>query len=219
MGQLHDDRRSSPRQGSSRGPRRRRCLLKGCEQFFKPEYAQSRYCSAACQDAADRWRHWHANQTWRKTERGCECRRQQSCRYRERVRQRREAEQAALEQAAEARREGSAPSRCFGKNLLWATWLLRVVYSLATLAASAVLLLLVPQGFTASDPTRETVGTAAETGAVESPPDSAVAQESTSPHIVGPWQAGLLWFSVALKSAAISSRGMMSGARATVAGR
>jgi hypothetical protein len=110
VGQLQHDRRSSSGQGSCRGPRRRRCLLKGCEQFFKPEYGQARYCSAACQDAADRWRHWHANQVWRQTEGGRECRRQQSCRYRERVRQRREAEQAAAEQAAEAQREGERPA-------------------------------------------------------------------------------------------------------------
>ena len=38
-------------------------LLKDCEQFFKPEYALARYCSATCQDAADRWRHWRASQT------------------------------------------------------------------------------------------------------------------------------------------------------------
>ena len=36
--------------------------LKGCEQFFKPEYAKARSCGVGCQDAADRWRHWHANQ-------------------------------------------------------------------------------------------------------------------------------------------------------------
>lgn len=110
MGQLHSERRCSSGQGSCQGPRQRRCLLKGCEQFFKPEYAQARYCSAACQDAADRWRHWRANQAWRKTEGGRACRRQQSCRYRERVRQRREAEQAAREEAAQAQREGERPA-------------------------------------------------------------------------------------------------------------
>jgi hypothetical protein len=45
-------RRSSSGQGSCRGPRRR-CLLKDCEQFVKPEYAQARYCSAACQEEED----------------------------------------------------------------------------------------------------------------------------------------------------------------------
>jgi hypothetical protein len=109
LGQLHDDRRSSSGQGSSRA-RRRRCLLKDCEQFFEPEHAQSRYCGPACQDAADRWRHWRASRTWRKTESGRECRRQQSCRYRQRVRERRVAEQAAAEQTAQAECEGQRPA-------------------------------------------------------------------------------------------------------------
>jgi hypothetical protein len=105
LGQLQSDWRSSSGQGSCREPRQRRCLLKGCEQFFKPEYGQARYCSAACQDAADRWRHWYANQVWRQTDHGRECRRQQSYRYRQRLRERREAEQAA-----KAEREGERPA-------------------------------------------------------------------------------------------------------------
>jgi len=95
------------------------------------------------------------------------------------------------------RSRGSAPSRRFGKIFLCSPRLLRVVCPLAALAASAVLLWLVPQGFTACDPAREAMGTAAETGTSQSPPDSAVAQESTSPHIVGPWHAGLSWFTAA----------------------
>jgi hypothetical protein len=116
LGQLHSDRRSSLGQGSCREPRQRRCLLKGCEQFFKPEYAQARYCGVACQQAADQWRHWRASQAWRKTEGGRECRRQQSCRYRERVRQRREVEQAAIEQTPEAEREGQRPAEASEKS-------------------------------------------------------------------------------------------------------
>jgi hypothetical protein len=106
LGQLHDDRRCSSGQGSSQSPRRRRCLLKGCEQFFVAEYARSRYCGPACREAADRWRHWRASQSWRKTEHGRECRRQQSCRYRQRVRERREAAAAAAEQTVQAQCEG-----------------------------------------------------------------------------------------------------------------
>ena len=116
MGHIHDDRRSSSRQGSSQAPRQRRCLLKGCEQLFKPEYAQTRYCSAACQQEADRWRHWYANQTWRKTESGRECRREQSCRYRRRVRERREAEQAVAEEAALPECEGERPAEAVKKS-------------------------------------------------------------------------------------------------------
>jgi hypothetical protein len=116
LGPLQHEQRSSPRQGPCRGPRRRRCLLKGCEQFFQPSYEQARYCSAACQEAADRWRHWRASQAWRKTERGRECRRQQSCRYRQRVRQRREAEEAAAEQAVQTQCEGQRPAEVFEKS-------------------------------------------------------------------------------------------------------
>jgi hypothetical protein len=116
LGQFHDDRRSSSGQGSSQAPRQRRCLLKGCEQFFKPDYYQARYCSAACQDAAHRWRRWSADQTWRKTESGRECRREQSCRYRRRVRERREAEQAVVEEAAQAECEGERPADASQKS-------------------------------------------------------------------------------------------------------
>ena len=110
LGQFHDDRRSSLGQGSGRAPRQRRCLLKGCERFFKPEYPQARYCSVACQDAAERWRRWWADRAWRKTEGGRECRRQQSCRYRERVRQRRKAEETGAAGSAPAENEGERPA-------------------------------------------------------------------------------------------------------------
>jgi hypothetical protein len=124
LGPLEHDRRSSPGQGSCfpgqgsrfsgqgscRGPRRRRCLLKGCERFFQPRHPQARYCGPVCQREARRWRCWRAGQTWRKTEGGRQCRRGQSCRYRQRVRQRREAERAAAEKSAEERREGQRPA-------------------------------------------------------------------------------------------------------------
>lgn len=105
MGQLHSDRRSSSGQGSCQGPRRRRCLLKGCEAFFVPQYEQARYCSPACQDAADRWRRWRASQAWRKTPGGRECRRQQCCRYRQRVRERQEAEQGTGAEPVQAEQD------------------------------------------------------------------------------------------------------------------
>ncbi|MCZ7638509.1 MAG: hypothetical protein M5U12_22140 [Verrucomicrobia bacterium] len=105
----------------------------------------------------------------------------------------RESEQAAIEAAAEADREGQPPSRAFRKISLCPTGLLRVVCSFAAFAPSAVLLLFVPKGFTACDPAREAMGTTAQTGAVESPSDSTLAQESTSLHIVGPWHTGLRW--------------------------
>ena len=148
MGQIHHDRQSSLGQGSSQAPRQRRCLLKGCEQFFKPDDHQGRYCGAACQNAADRRRRWSADQTWRKTESGRECRRQQSCRYRQRVRERREAEQAAAEEVAA---EEVAPAECEGECPTDASEKCSVPVRAATscsflpgLAPSALLFVLVP---------------------------------------------------------------------------
>ena len=75
-------------QGGRRWFRRRACLLKGCERHFRPSHWQERYCSTACQEAARRWRCWHASQRYRATAEGRERRRGQSRRYRERVRER-----------------------------------------------------------------------------------------------------------------------------------
>jgi hypothetical protein len=68
--------------------RRRRCLLKGCGQWFQPTHPQCRYCSAACREAARRWRHWHAQHKYRSSGKGREHRQQQARRYRERCQSR-----------------------------------------------------------------------------------------------------------------------------------
>jgi hypothetical protein len=108
------------------GPRRRfpprRCLLKGCEQSFQPWQPQSRYCSAACQQAARRWRRRHASQRYRASTQGKERRREQSQRYR----QRRPQPTATLADdavtaapaATAAPREGQRPAQLFG-NFIW----------------------------------------------------------------------------------------------------
>ena len=70
--------------------RARICLLKGCETWFSPPHRLSRYCSAACAEAARLWSRRLAGERYRASERGKERRRRQSCRYRERVRQRQE---------------------------------------------------------------------------------------------------------------------------------
>ncbi len=67
---------------------RRRCLLKGCGQWFQPTHPQCRYCSAACREAARRWRRWHAQQKYRSSHNGQEHRQQQARRYRQRCRNR-----------------------------------------------------------------------------------------------------------------------------------
>jgi len=104
LGPVDDhDSRLHRGQGCSK-PRRRRCLLKGCEEWFQPRRPQARYCSQKCRESAKRWRRWRAGQKWRKTESGRHCRRQQSCRYRQRVRERREAPRSVTDRAREGQR-------------------------------------------------------------------------------------------------------------------
>lgn len=52
-----------------RTSRRRRRLLKGCEQAFQPRHARQRYCSPGCQQAAKDWSQWKARQRYRATKR------------------------------------------------------------------------------------------------------------------------------------------------------
>jgi hypothetical protein len=66
----------------------RRCLLKACQRWFLPPWPQARYCSPACRAAADRWRSWHAGQTYRASAQGKQRRREQARRHRQRQRQR-----------------------------------------------------------------------------------------------------------------------------------
>jgi len=76
------------RKRSTRRPRARGCLLKGCEQRFHPLDARQRYCSPQCRRAARQWSRWKAQQSYRATAAGKEKRNGQSQRYRERVRNR-----------------------------------------------------------------------------------------------------------------------------------
>jgi hypothetical protein len=80
-GSLSDEAR--PLQGPA-WQRLRRCLLKGCERFFRPARPQCRYCCAACQQAACRWRRWRAQQKYRHSDNGRQHRQQQARRYRQR---------------------------------------------------------------------------------------------------------------------------------------
>src|ERR1017187_10313032 len=68
-----------------RNPRPRRCLLKGCEQKYRPRHARQRYCSATSRKAAKAWKRRKAQQKYRATARGKEKGQSQSQRYRERV--------------------------------------------------------------------------------------------------------------------------------------
>jgi hypothetical protein len=77
------------RKQPARRPRTRLCLLKGCEQRFRPQWPRERYCSDGCRRAARKWSRWKAQQSYRATAVGKEKRNGQSRRYRERVRNRR----------------------------------------------------------------------------------------------------------------------------------
>jgi hypothetical protein len=64
--------------------RPRRCLLKGCDHWFRPTRPQCRYCSPACRQAARCWYRWRAQQTYRASPKGRQHRQQQARRYRQR---------------------------------------------------------------------------------------------------------------------------------------
>ena len=80
--------------------RPRRCLLKGCPQWFQPRQALQRYCSESCRAEARRWAQWKAQQRYRETAAGQEKRNGQSRRYRERVKRREAAQPEAVTEPA-----------------------------------------------------------------------------------------------------------------------
>jgi hypothetical protein len=106
LGPLSFHHLSSSRQGARRSRRPRRCLLKGCEQWFIPCRPQSRYCSGACRDAAKRWRRSKSSQRYRSSAGGRQRRRAQHQRYRQRRRERATASAADVP----APREGQRPA-------------------------------------------------------------------------------------------------------------
>ena len=81
-------------------PRKRCCLLKGCEQRFHPRQAHQRYCSEECRKAARKWERWKAQQRYRETAAGKQKRNGQSRRYRERVKSRKPPEPEAVDDVA-----------------------------------------------------------------------------------------------------------------------
>ena len=63
----HRENQEGRRKRLARRPRRRRCLLKGCEQRFHPRQARQRYCSERCREAARKWSRWKAEDPFRRT--------------------------------------------------------------------------------------------------------------------------------------------------------
>ena len=114
----HPEKQEVRRKRLARRPRMRRCLLKGCEQRFRPQQARQRYCSEHCRAAAREWSRWKAQRRYRATTAGKQKRNGQSRRYRERVGIRKPSEPEAVGEAA----------RVISKNFF--RWLLRPAWLL-----------------------------------------------------------------------------------------
>jgi len=125
-----------------RRPRTRRCLLKGCEQRFRPQRARERYCSPRCREAARQWSRWKAQEKYRATPAGKQKRTGQSRRYRERIRNRKPPREEAVAQAP--RVITKLKPRIFFRAFLRPAWLLRGVPAQPSIAPTAVLLEGVP---------------------------------------------------------------------------
>ena len=79
----------STRPHRPRWRRWRRCLLKGCGQWFQPSHPSCRYCSLPCVAEAERWRDWRSQHKYRASGNGRQHRQQQARRYRQRYPKRR----------------------------------------------------------------------------------------------------------------------------------
>lgn len=73
---------------SSRRPRMRRCLLKGCPRRFRPQHPLERYCSHACRRKALEWSRWKAQQRYRAKKTAKDKRKAQCQRRRDRIKSR-----------------------------------------------------------------------------------------------------------------------------------
>lgn len=144
------------RKRRARRPRRRPCLLKGCEQRFHPRPARQRYCSEGCRKAARKWSRWKAPQKYRTTAGGKQKRNGQSQRYREQVKRRKPAEPEAVSAAARV----ITPEHFFRAHLRPAR-LLRAIRAPAAKSFAALLFAGVP----ASAGAGPGAGAALETGA------------------------------------------------------
>ena len=131
-----------------RRPRLRKCLLKGCEQRFRPRNALQRYCNSGCRAAARKWSRWRAQQRYRATAAGQEKRNGQSRRYRERIRSRKPLTPKAVDESARV------ITNNFFRSLLRPARLLRAIRSSAANSLETLLLAGVPAGAGAGPPTR-----------------------------------------------------------------
>lgn len=95
-----ENQEAGRRKRLTRRPRKRCCLLKGCEEHFHPRQARQRYCSDRCRAAARKWSRWKAQRRYRATTAGKQKRNGQSRCYRERVRSRKPPEPEPVNEAA-----------------------------------------------------------------------------------------------------------------------
>ena len=137
-------------------PRRRPCLLKGCEQRFHPRRACQRYCSEGCRQEARKWRRWKAQQRYRKTAAGQQKRNGQSRRYRERVKSRKSPESEVVDEAARV-----IPQEDFFRAHVRPAGVLRALRAAAAKSLAALLF----AGLPASAGAGPGAGAALETGA------------------------------------------------------
>ena len=125
----------------ARRPRRRRCLLRGCEQRYHPRQARQRYCSEGCRKAARKWSRWKAQQRYRATRAGQQKRNGQSRSYRERVKSRKSSEPEAVDEAARV-----ITTQHFFRSLLRPAGVLRALRAPAAKSFAAFLFAPVPAG-------------------------------------------------------------------------
>ena len=137
-------------------PRKRRCLLKGCEQRFRPGQARQRYCSKQCREAARKWSRWKDQQRYRKTAAGRQKRNGQGRRYRERVKSRKPPEPEAVDDAARV-----IPTEHFFRSWVRPAGVLRALCAAAAKSLAAFLFACLP----ARAGARLRTGTEVETGA------------------------------------------------------
>ena len=131
-----------------RRPRSRRCLLKGCEQRFRPRQARQRYCSSGCRAAARQWSRCKAQERYRATRAGQQKRNGQSRRYRERVRSRKAEEPERVEERARV------ITKKFFRALLRPARLLRAVRAAAAKSLTTLLFTRMPASAGAGSSTR-----------------------------------------------------------------
>ena len=144
------------RKRRARRPRRRHCLLKGCEQRFHPGHGRQRYCSDPCRAAARKWSRWKAQQRYREMAAGQQKRQGQSRRYRERLKSRKPTEPEAVSEPARV-----ITQEHFFRPFLRPAGLLRTICAAAAQSFAAFLLRGVSAGAGAGAGTRA----ALETGA------------------------------------------------------